>query len=415
MNEGHRISSAIVTIIALSAAVVLAWSAAGMCAGALEIHCLDVGQGDCTLVISPTGGTLLFDGGNNGQGTATVWPHLQSLGITGIDYIACSHYHADHIGGIDEVVAALGIDSVRVAVLDRGWSYTTVTYQNYASAVAPKRATAYDGQVVDLGGGVTVTCLAVNGNGVLSPPFDDEENDYCVSLLVEYGNFKFFVAGDLSGVNSSYYHDIETSASAEAGDVDIYRVDHHGSASNTNSNLVSNLSPEVSIISCGPNSYGHPTQTVINRLVSADSYIYQTHTGSGGTIPPGSGEVLNDHVIIEVTSSSYTVNYDRTYPLESSGVEVAAGEMWFQAYPNPFSSSTTLSFNIPSGGKAGIEIYDVMGRLVNLFPAFAVSGEPQSISWDGCAADGGETAAGFYFVRISSEPGAVTHKVIKSR
>lgn len=414
MDE-RRISSARLHAVALWIALVLAWTVAGLCAGSLEIHCLDVGQGDCTLVISPTGGTLLFDAGYNGKGSSTVLPHLSSLGITGLDYIASSHYHADHIGGIDEVVSSLGIDSVRVSVLDRGWSYTTLTYQDYASAVAAKRTTIYDGQVLDLGGGVTVTCIAVNGNGELSSPFDDEENDYCVSLLVEYGSFKFFVAGDLSGVDNSYYNDIETSVSLDAGDVDVYRVDHHGSASNTNANLVSNLSPEVSVISCGSNSYGHPTQTVINRLVGASSYIYQTHTGSGGTIPAGEGEIVNGHVIIEVTSTEYIINDDRSYPLESSGVEITAGDMWFRAYPNPFSSSTTLSFSIPRGETAGIEIFDVTGRAVKVFPAVGLSGETQSVTWDGRSSSGSEAAAGFYFVRVSSEPGVVTHKVIKTR
>lgn len=415
MHERCRLLAGTLLIFTLSALLILALPAPGRASGALEIHCLDVGQGDCTLIISPTGGTLLFDAGYNGKGTSTVLPRLSSLGLTALDYISCSHYHADHIGGIDEVVNSLGIDSVRVAALDRGWSYTTQTYQSYASAVASKRTTIYDGQVVDLGGGVTVTCIAVNGNGQVSAPFDDEENDYSVSLLVEYGSFDFFVAGDLSGVNSSYYTDIETSASSDAGDVDVYRVDHHGSSSNTNSNLVSNLAPEVAIISCGSNSYGHPTQTVIDRLVSADSYIYQTHDGSGGTIPPGSGEVVNGHIIIEVTTTSYTINDDRTYPLESSGVEIAGDAMWFQAYPNPFSSSTTLSFSIPRGETAGIEIYDVTGRLVNVFPALRISGDAQAVTWDGRSAAGDEASAGLYFIRISSEPGSVTHKVVKGR
>jgi hypothetical protein len=165
----------------------------------------------------------------------------------------------------------------------------------------------------------------------------------------------------------------------------------------------------------GSNSYGHPTQTVINRLVSADSYIYQTHDGSGGTIPAGDGEVVNGHVIIEVTSTQYTVNGDRSYPLESSGVEIAAGEAWFRAYPNPFTASTTLTFSIPRGETAAVEIYDVTGRAVRVFPAFDITGEAQSMTWDGRSTGGGEAAAGFYFVRVSSEPGTVTHKLIKTR
>jgi beta-lactamase superfamily II metal-dependent hydrolase len=411
--QRHRLSSNNLRVLALCSFLIAAMFPAWAFADALEIHCLDVGQGDCTLIISPSGGTLLFDAGDNGKGTSTVLPHLQSLGITALDYIACSHYHADHIGGIDEVVNSLGIDSVRVAALDRGWSYTTLTYQSYATAVASKRTTIYDGQVLDLGGGATVTCYAVNGNGLLSPPFDDEENDYSVALVVEYAAFRFFVAGDLSGVNSSYYHDIETSVSAEVGDVDVYQVDHHGSSGNTNSNLVASLSPEVSVISCGSNSYGHPTQTVIDRLVAADSYIYQTHTGSGGTIPAGDGEVVNGHVIIVVTPGSYTINDDRTYPLQTSGVAVAGEALHLEAYPNPFSSSTALTFSLPRGETAGIEIYDIRGRLISVLPGVESTGGEQTVVWDGSSSDGRKTAAGFYFVRVSSEPEAVTHKVIK--
>jgi len=414
MQKRYNLSPGLLIVLALSACALVALPGPALSSGSLEIHCLDVGQGDCTLIISPTGGTFLFDAGDNGKGTSTVLPHLSSLGLTALDYISSSHYHADHIGGIDEVVASLGIDSVRVAVLDRAWSYTTQTYNSYAAAVAAKRTTIYDGQVIDLGGGVTVTCLGVNGNGQLSPPYDDEENDYCVALLVQYGAFDFFVAGDLSGVNSSYYHDIETSVSAEAGEVEVYQVDHHGSSSNSNATMVSNLSPEVSIISVGTNSYGHPTQTVINRLVSADSYIYQTHTGSGGTIPAGSGEIVNGHIIIEVTATSYSVNGD-DYPLSGAGVEIAGDAMWVASYPNPFAYSTTLSFSIPGGTSAGVGIYDVAGRLVKSLPTAGFSGDVQSVVWDGRSADGREASAGFYFIRITSEPGAMTHKVIKSR
>ncbi len=298
----------------------------GAAAANLTIHCLDVGQGDCTLIVSPTGGTFLFDAGENGKGNSVVVPYLQSRGFQALDYIGASHYHADHIGGIDEVVSHLGIDSVRVAVLDRGWSYTTSTYSSYAGAVAAKRATITDGQVIDLGGGVTITCVAVNGNGVLSPPFDDtyNENDLSIALLVTYLDFDFFVAGDLSGVNSSYYHNIETSVAAEVGAVEVYRVDHHGSNSNSNVDLVSTLLPEVSIISLGDgNPYGLPHQPVIDRLVAYGSYIYQTEAGTGGTIPDGCGEVVDDHIVIEVDSCHYSVNVTDIYELCETAIPIS--------------------------------------------------------------------------------------------
>jgi beta-lactamase superfamily II metal-dependent hydrolase len=395
---------------ALIAALLLGLSAQAL--AGLQIHCIDVGQGDCTLIVSPSGGTLLFDGGPNGKGTSKIIPYLQSLGLSALDYISDSHYHVDHIGGIDEVVNYLGIDSVRVAVLDRGWSYTTATYQSYAAAVAPKRTTILDSQVVDLGGGVTVTCLTVNGNGQLSPPFDDkyDENDLCVGLLVEYGDFDFFVAGDLSGTNSSGYHDIETSVGLEAGDIDVYRVDHHGSASNSNETFVSTLQPEVSIISVGSNSYGHPTQTVINRLVNHNSYIYQTELGSGGTIPPGKGEVVGGDIVISVDGGSYTVNGD-FYDMGGSGVDIVSVAPYVRAYPNPFTTTTTLSFSMPAEGPVRLGIYDVRGCLVS--PLVDLDGRSGTVTWRGTSAQGSQVAPGVYFVRLESRDGSESRKVIK--
>ncbi|MGQ9604005.1 MAG: MBL fold metallo-hydrolase [bacterium] len=377
----------------------------------LQIHILDVGQGDCTLIISPTGETLLFDAGINGIGTGVVIPYLQNLGLTALDYIACSHYHVDHIGGIDEVVNYLGIDSVRVAVLDRGWSYTTATYRDYESAVAPKRRTINDGEIIDLGGGVTVTCVAVNGNGVLSPPFNTQydENDLCVCLRVRFGDFEFFVAGDLSGVNSSYYHDIESSVAPEVGDIDVYRVNHHGSASNSNTSFVSTLLPEVSIISVGTNSYGHPTQTVIDRLVNYGSYIYQTELGSGGTIPSGHGEVVNGHIIIEVERSFYLVNGD-LYSLNTSGTEHVVLDEIF-AYPNPFHGS--VFFRLPSGYSNSLKIYAVDGRLLTTLMVDRSENVDEAIRWDGYSESGSRIAPGVYFVGLEGSPKPIIYKIIR--
>jgi beta-lactamase superfamily II metal-dependent hydrolase len=384
----------------------------GFSLAALDIHCIDVRQGDCTLIVSSSGGTFLFDAGGNGRGNDAVIPYLQSLGLSALDYIGASHYHADHVGGIDEVVDHLGIDSIRVAVLDRGWSYTTATYEDYADAVDPKRTTIVEGQVIDLGGGVTITCMGLNGNGELSPPYDDkyDENDLCIALLVEYGEFDFFVAGDLSGVNSSYYNDIESSIAGEVGGVEIYRVDHHGSASNSNETLVSLLEPEVSIISVGDNSYGHPTQTVINRLVNHDSYIYQTEEGDGGSIPQGHGEVVDGDIVISVDGGSYTVNGD-FYDMGSSGVEIVSVGPYVRAFPNPFAASTTFSFEVSREGPVRLAIYDVSGRLVS--PLAACGGQKGTITWKGISAEGSVVSPGVYFILLESPDGAVSQKLIK--
>src|SRR3990167_1617333 len=70
----------------------------------LRIFALDVGQGDATLVVGPTGRSLLIDGGPAGEGIGTILPTLSSLGIDQINWIVATHYDADHIGGIPEVM-----------------------------------------------------------------------------------------------------------------------------------------------------------------------------------------------------------------------------------------------------------------------------------------------------------------------
>lgn len=279
----------------------------------LEIHHIDVGQGDCTLILSPTGESLLFDGGQNGKGPVII-DYLTSIGVTSLTYMVASHYHADHIGGLDEVING-GI-SVDVAAYDRGGSYSSQTYQDYVAAIGEKRTTIHDGQVIDLGGGVKVECVAVNGNGV---PGASDENDLCVALKVTYGDFDYFVAGDLSGSNDGGYTDIETSVAPEVGDVEIYRVDHHGSSYSSNQYFVDVLDPEVSIISVGKNSYGHPSKTVVRRL-KATSVVYQTEDSRGRIVD-------GDIVVITDGKGYFSVNGDY-YPIVAGGsMHVASIDM----------------------------------------------------------------------------------------
>ncbi len=389
---------------------------AGNAAGDLTIHCIDVGQADATLIESSSGMTLLFDGGDNGDGTAIVNPYLSSIGVSNLTYMAASHYHADHVGGLDEVYSGTGVDS---ACYDRGWSYTTVTYQNYANAVASKRQTISDGQIIDLGDGVTVQCVAVNGNGVLSSPFEQpphNENDLCVVLLVTCGDFDFVVGGDLCGYNTSSYEDIETSLAAELGEVEVYRVNHHGSSYSSNPTFLAAISPEVSVISVGSNGYGHPNQEAINRIVAVDSYIYQTELGSGGTIPAGSGRVVGGNVIIETDGVSYyTVDGDE-YPLGT--VDVSHGDYRTPALsvlrvsPNPFHSTTTLSFGRQHPSRARtLVVYDVLGRRVRSWDV----GDSADVVWDGTDATGSKLASGVYFCTLIRAEGVETRKVLLTR
>ncbi|MBI5020718.1 MAG: MBL fold metallo-hydrolase [Ignavibacteriales bacterium] len=283
----------------------------------LTIYHLNVGQADATLIKSPTGVTMLIDGGNTGNGTGIILPYLSSLGITSLNYVVCSHYHADHLGGLDEVINGLGAANIGT-VYDRGSDAplpTTVAFTDYVTAAtAAGRVKVTLGQTVDLGGGVTMQCLATDGevyNYGVVPNSTGSENDLSVGWKLNYGSFQYFTGGDLGGEVSTYA-DNETPLAPQVGNVDAFKINHHGSQYSTNQVFVNTLQAEVGIISVGTNTYGHPTQEVINRLDVANCYIYQTATGSGGTIPAGAGVVANNHVILRTSGTSYTVSYGTT-------------------------------------------------------------------------------------------------------
>ena len=123
---------------------------AGNASSALEVHYIDVWQGDAVLIISPDGKTILIDAGGNYYGDEVI-TFMDSHNITSIDYMLSSHYHADHIGGSDYVLYYVPVG----IVYDRGGTYGSQTFADYVEAAGDKRTTIGVGNTIDLGSGIT--------------------------------------------------------------------------------------------------------------------------------------------------------------------------------------------------------------------------------------------------------------------
>ena len=270
--------------------------------GFLRITHINVGQGDSTL-IEGFEKTLLIDGGDNGAGDEHVIRVLQEYSLPVVDYIVASHPHADHIGGLDEVIDRL--TDVPGGVWDNGDSTTTQSYQDYVDAAMSTsggRNTIQVGHVFDLGGGVTVTCYAVNGTMLDGYQVTNatSTNDRSVVLVVELGSFREVIAGDLGGYDTDTVTNVESSLGWLIGDIDILRVSHHGSRYSTNPGWLNTLKPEVAVVSAGDgNDYGHPATDLMNRLTGADAAvtieppdIYLTEKGAAPAPFTGSGDVV---------------------------------------------------------------------------------------------------------------------------
>ena len=299
----------------------------------LEIHIINVQQGDATLVIGPNGTTLLIDGGDTGRGKDTVFPYLKRLGIEkSIDYMLNTHRHADHLGGLDEVIDA-GLD-VRRGIWANG-SDNTDTEANRDFLSAATRTTAKSaqailhGQVVDLGNGAKATAVAASGNilGTTTPFTVTNENDKSVVLLIQYGLFDYILSGDLGGGDDDKDCTKRTTdqknmesilVNALTGGVkplltstgvEAMMVPHHGSESSTNSDYMNKMSPGVAVISVGAGQGGefeHPRKDIVERVLMAEAacitakpaLVLQTDEGDPiGTDTSKKGFVVGDIVI----------------------------------------------------------------------------------------------------------------------
>lgn len=247
----------------------------------LSIHHLDVGTGDATLFVMPNGNTLLVDAGLDGAAARVIGPFLRSLGITSLDAFVLTHYDSDHMGGVDKLVESQH-ENIQVSeFFDRDeWASKRngTQFSQYKAAVGtPVPTKLQPGDHLDLDPDVTITVVAVNGHvrgAVNKYPHPPVENDYSVTLLLSFRGFNYFIGGDLTTP-------IEERLVLEAavGDIDVYKVSHHGSETSSSEPFLALIRPEVGVISNGNRrNYNHPRQSVLDALNTVPNIdIYQTN------------------------------------------------------------------------------------------------------------------------------------------
>lgn len=218
----------------------------------LEVHFLDVGQGDCTLITSGEH-AMLIDAGNNDRGTQ-VQAYLQSKGIKKLDYIIGTHPDADHIGGLDVVIYKFPSGKILFPDITKD----TRTYEEVIEAADAKSNKIYHPKVGEeyTLGEATFTVIAPNGDGY------ESANENSVGILLQHGEKRFLFVGDVE--EQSEQDMLKNGIDLQA---DVYKVSHHGSSTGTTEEFLEAVNPQYAVISCGEgNSYGHPHAEVLNLL-----------------------------------------------------------------------------------------------------------------------------------------------------
>jgi len=248
----------------------------------MQVHYIDVGQGDCSLVVCD-GQTLLIDAGENGHETEVI-NYLRSLGIDKLDYIIATHPHSDHIGGLPEVIEEFGMDNIIMPRLTKAQTPTTKTYTRMLEEIKKSGA-----KVIAAKPGSTYT-LGTAVIDILGPITDDAEslNSMSVVAKITHGENTFMFTGDAETDEEK-----EIVGTGADLDCDVLKMGHHGSNTSSHKDFLAKVTPEVCVILCGENNdYGHPHREPLERVKKYTDEIYRTDI-CGDIVITSDGENLD--------------------------------------------------------------------------------------------------------------------------
>lgn len=260
----------------------------------LQIYFIDVEGGQSTLVVSPSGQSLLIDTGwpgNDGRDADRIMAAAHQAGVNEIDYVLITHYHRDHVGGVPQLVDGMKVGTF----LDHGSNFensevTRADYAAYQKAIA-----GHPRLVMKPGWGVPIKDIQVHVltaagdhiaeplpgageanpycTGEAKPPVDASENARSVGLLITYGKFRFLDLGDLTKKK-----ELELACPNNMiGTVDLFLVTHHGLDQSNAKALDWALHPRVAIINNGPRKGNSPAAWKIVHDSPGLEDLWQLH------------------------------------------------------------------------------------------------------------------------------------------
>ena len=225
----------------------------------LEVNYIDVGQAD-SILVSNKNETMLIDAGNNENGNDVV-KFIKEKGITKINYLVGTHPHADHIGGLDDVINSdLEIENVYMPKIQTN----TKTFEDVLDALknknlkvtAPKKGDSF--KIGDANCEIMTDSILDNDNLNLSS----------IVIKLNYGEKTFLFMGDAESENEK---------TITWPKVNVLKVGHHGSNTGSSQNFINQIKPEYAIIMAGKdNSYGLPKQKILDRLTKIGAKIFRT-------------------------------------------------------------------------------------------------------------------------------------------
>ena len=233
----------------------------------LEIHFLDVGQGDACFIITPSNKTILIDGGGSlsstfDVGKDTLIPYLLDKGYTKIDYVFISHFDLDHIGGILPVLEELRVGQIFI-------SDKQEKSENYGKFLELAKEKNLKVEKVKAGDKIKIGDI----NFHIIWPIEKQINENILNnnamvMKLQYKNFSMLFTGDIEeiaekAILNTYKNNLNILKAT------VLKVAHHGSKSSSTEEFLNATNSKVAIIGVGKNNmFGHPNDAVLERLQS---------------------------------------------------------------------------------------------------------------------------------------------------
>lgn len=234
----------------------------------LWLHFIDAGEGDSVFIEAPGGETALVDAGNLISGYRVV-EYLKEKGIRSSDYLIFTHPHLDHIGGAFFVMQMMDAEDV----FDNGEDLADLAksldvYRWYEDLVRSDE----NYKTLKAGDSLLLGEVTLNVLWPPQPPVFPDFNANSLVIMVEYGEFRCLLTGDLTAAGERKL--LEQGANLKA---DVLKVGHHGAGDASSGEFLAAVSPKTAIISVDKeNARGYPSEEVINRLRSGEADIYRT-------------------------------------------------------------------------------------------------------------------------------------------
>lgn len=247
--------------------------------GSADIRFVNVGQGDGAVISVSGGETVIVDGGGRSEfetydaGENIFLPYLTKKGYTRIDKAVVTHYHSDHVLGVIAAAKTLKIGELVMPDCEPENEYRK-ELEKLAAEKNIKIHYAKAGDTVDCGSGLMLRVLLPGEDELKS----SNENEQSVVMRVDFKGFKCLFTGDIGKAE-------ELKIMETAGDCDVVKMAHHGSAKSSCAEFTEAVSAEYAIASVGENNtYGFPTKEAVENYRKAGTKVLRTDINGDITV-----------------------------------------------------------------------------------------------------------------------------------